>query len=118
MRAMKIVGIFGGIALVWLILVAVLHVNHTSLTAGDDFAFTRKGTRCDISKVVHQTWKTGKVHSRFREHIQSWILHNPEWEYKFWTNEDNRNLIVTKYPQYLEMYDNYPQNIQRADAIR
>jgi hypothetical protein len=28
---MKIVGIFGGIALVWLILVAVLHVNHTSL---------------------------------------------------------------------------------------
>jgi hypothetical protein len=114
----RIVGIFGAIALIWLLLVSVLHISHTSLADGNHFVFTRKGTGCDISKIIHQTWKTEKVHARFREHIRSWIQRNPGWEYKFWTNDDCRNLIETKYPKYLAMYDSYPQNIQRADAIR
>jgi mannosyltransferase OCH1-like enzyme len=41
-----------------------------------------------------------------------------EWEYRFWTNEDCRELVTTEFPQHLAMYDNYKSNIQRADAIR
>ena len=94
-----------------------MHFHHSSIHPLD-FTHPTSGSGCEISKIVHQTWKTGKVHSRFRKHIRSWVARNPGWEYKFWTNEDNRNLIATKYPAYLDMYDNYPKNIQRADAIR
>ena len=73
---------------------------------------------CKIPKIIHQTWKTGQVQAQFAARIKSWIRRNPDWEYRFWTNEDNRNLIATHYPEHLEMYDKYPQNIQRADAVR
>ena len=35
-----------------------------------------------------------------------------------WTNEKARDFMVAEYPWFLETYDNYPQPIQRADAIR
>jgi mannosyltransferase OCH1-like enzyme len=36
----------------------------------------------------------------------------------FWTDEKNRNLIATKYPWFLPVYDGYANGIQRADAVR
>eukprot|EP01052_Picozoa_sp_SAG31_P020854 SAG31_NODE_1586_length_7821_cov_3.086765_2_plen_123_part_00 len=54
----------------------------------------------------------------FEPRIQSWLRVNPGWEYRFWTDADNKELIKTKFPEYLEMYEWYPENIQRADAIR
>jgi mannosyltransferase OCH1-like enzyme len=47
-----------------------------------------------------------------------WKKHHPDWEYRLWTDEDNRNYIKTNYPEYLEIYDGYEYNIQRADIIR
>ena len=37
---------------------------------------------------------------------------------KLWTDEDNRNLIKTQYPEFLKIYDSYAFNINRADVIR
>ena len=42
----------------------------------------------------------------------------PGWEYHLWTDEMNREFVRTHYPDFLEKYDVYPKNIQRADAIR
>jgi len=36
----------------------------------------------------------------------------------FWTDEDIREFIRKFYPDFLELHDQYPYNIQRADMIR
>ena len=73
-----------------------------------------------IPKIIHQTWKTNKIpYSIYKKKwAESWKKYNPDWEYKLWTDEENRNLIAQIFPWFLETYDNYPTSIQRADAIR
>lgn len=36
----------------------------------------------------------------------------------FWTDMDNRNLIAEHFPWFLDVYDGFPHNIQRADCAR
>lgn len=74
----------------------------------------------NITKLIHQSWKTKNIpHSIYKkEWIDSWKQKNPGWEYKFWTDEDNRNLVKEFYPQYLELYDSYERPIAKADISR
>lgn len=73
----------------------------------------------EIRKMIHQTWKTDVVPDK-------WIaspnrckeLIAEGWEYKLWTDADNRALIERDFPWFLEKYDGYKYGIQRADAIR
>ena len=73
-----------------------------------------------IPKLIHQTWKVEKVPRRLYapRWIRSWKEHHPDWEYRLWTDEDNRNLVKEFYPWFLPIFDNYPEAINRADAIR
>ena len=43
---------------------------------------------------------------------------NPDWQWVFWSDEDNRELIKDAYPWFLPYYDSYEHPIQRADAVR
>jgi mannosyltransferase OCH1-like enzyme/GT2 family glycosyltransferase len=72
----------------------------------------------DHSRLIHQTWKTTQIPSKLSEFVETWRVHHPNWKSHLWTDDDNRNLIATHYPWFLETYDNYPHNIQRADAAR
>ena len=36
----------------------------------------------------------------------------------FWTDKDNRRLIADHFPWFLDVYDGFPRNIQRADCAR
>ncbi|MEW5319555.1 MAG: hypothetical protein WDW38_010700 [Sanguina aurantia] len=54
----------------------------------------------------------------FTEYVQSWKRHNPTWEYKLWTDEDNRALVATHYPEFLQAYDGFKHGIMRADFVR
>ncbi|QDT07304.1 Glycosyltransferase sugar-binding region containing DXD motif protein [Rubripirellula lacrimiformis] len=71
-----------------------------------------------IPKILHQTWKDDNVPEHFAECVQSWKTHHPDWQYRLWTDQDNRQLIADRYHWFLETYDRYPKAIQRADAIR
>lgn len=71
-----------------------------------------------IPKIIHLTWKTRSLPTRWKKIIDAWKLHNPDWRIMFWSDEDNRNYIKTHHPDFLEKFDSYPYNIQRADAIR
>lgn len=42
----------------------------------------------------------------------------PNWGYRLMTDEDNRQLVATYFPDFLPYYDAFPYPIQRADAIR
>lgn len=36
----------------------------------------------------------------------------------FWTDKENRRLIADHFPWFLDVYDSFPRNIQRADCAR
>jgi mannosyltransferase OCH1-like enzyme len=71
-----------------------------------------------IPKIVHLTWKTRQIPLKWKETALSWKKTNPDWKIKLWTDDDNRNYIADHYPDFLSIFDSYPHNIQRADAIR
>lgn len=69
-------------------------------------------------KYIFQTWKTKEVPDIWKTSQQSIINMNTDFEYKLYTDEDNRNFIESYFPFFLKTYDNFEYNIQRADAIR
>lgn len=71
-----------------------------------------------IPKIIHQTWKDENLPKTFQLLSQTWRSMLPEWEYHLWTDNMNREFVRTHYPEFLEKYNAYPKNIQRADAIR
>lgn len=73
-----------------------------------------------LTKIIHQTWKVNDIPYDIypKNWVDSWKKLNPGWDYKFWTDEDNRNLILKDYPQYLELYDSYERPIAKADIVR
>ena len=73
---------------------------------------------CRIPKIIHQTWKTKNIPSNWQSSHDSWKKYHPEWEYKLWTDDDNRKFIQDKFPWFLQTFDNFPYGIQRADVIR
>lgn len=55
---------------------------------------------------------------RFRAWRDSWLKHHPGWEYRLWTDEDNRRFIHDHYAWFLPIYDGYDEHIMRVDAVR
>ena len=43
---------------------------------------------------------------------------HPGWEYRLWTDAENRELVREHYPWLLDIYDGLPENIMRADMAR
>jgi len=54
----------------------------------------------------------------FSDYVASWKANHPDWEYRLWTDVDNRRFIGEHYSWFLEWYDAYPKPIQRADVVR
>ena len=75
---------------------------------------------CDskIPRIIHQSYRTRDLPGRWKMTPEKWKKMHPNWEYRFWTDEDNRELIRTRYPWFLPTYDGYTYGISRADAAR
>ncbi|MCX6849136.1 MAG: glycosyltransferase [Verrucomicrobia bacterium] len=71
-----------------------------------------------IPRIIHQPWKTRNLPPLMREFQESWFKHHPEWEYRLWTNEDNKRLIHEQYPQYAEVFRRFTPPIVKIDFIR
>ncbi|AMD20267.1 HDL477Wp [Eremothecium sinecaudum] len=71
-----------------------------------------------IPKIIHQTYKTADVPEEWREGQQRCKDLHPDYEYKFWTDEQGREFIKEQFPWFLKTFDSYRYPIQRADAIR
>ena len=48
----------------------------------------------DIAKVLHQTWKDSESPDVFSGYVDSWKANHPDWEYRLWTDVDNRRFIA------------------------
>ncbi|HAT18331.1 MAG TPA: hypothetical protein DCS76_11080, partial [Gemmatimonadetes bacterium] len=71
-----------------------------------------------IPRVIHQTWKDQDVPARFLDAQRSWQDAHPDWEYRFWTDEDLAALVRERAPELVPLYESYPEAIQRVDAAR
>mmetsp|Transcript_52484 Transcript_52484/g.94317 ORF Transcript_52484/g.94317 Transcript_52484/m.94317 type:complete len:515 (-) Transcript_52484:125-1669(-) len=71
-----------------------------------------------VPKIIHQTWKDKQLPPAFENWSKSWQECLPDWEFRLYTDEDNRNYIKQNFPEFLETYDNYDANIKRVDAVR
>jgi mannosyltransferase OCH1-like enzyme len=71
-----------------------------------------------IPKTIHQTWKTEDVPHYLQKLAEKWKKLHADWKYILWTDEMNRGFIKKEYPRFLPIYDAYPYNIQRVDAVR
>lgn len=71
-----------------------------------------------IPRIIHQTWRDAEPPPAMAALAQTWRAHHPDWQYRLWTDADNRALIARAAPEYLRLYDVYPEPIMRADAFR
>ena len=71
-----------------------------------------------IPKIIHQTWKTDNIPTKFLPFVNSWKTKNTDWQYMLWTDRDCKKFIKTNYPDFLKLYDAYDEQIKRIDAFR
>lgn len=70
-------------------------------------------------RVMFQTWKSKvSIPSNYARWSESFKQMNPDFEYFLWDDFDNRHFIEKYYPWFLPIYDAYPREIYRADAVR
>ncbi|TPX36195.1 hypothetical protein SmJEL517_g01498 [Synchytrium microbalum] len=55
---------------------------------------------------------------RFKTWSETCTLLHPDWEYRIWTDEENRQLVVDNAPWFVATYDAFPKNIMRVDSAR
>jgi len=71
-----------------------------------------------IPKIIHQVWIGDEIPEDYQESIESVKKHFSEWEYKLWLNDENRQFIKDNFKWFLDSYDKYEKDINRADAVR
>jgi len=69
-------------------------------------------------KTVHQIWTTHELPAQFKKFAESWKEYIPDWEYKLWSHQENRDFVAEFYPDFLAKYDSYPRDMQRVDAAK
>jgi hypothetical protein len=72
-----------------------------------------------IPKIIHQTYKTidnlPSVYSKCQDRIKE--LH-PDWEYRFWTDEDMYKEVRDSFPELYLVFMNLPRKILQIDVFR
>eukprot|EP00475_Leptophrys_vorax_P034117 TRINITY_DN5467_c0_g1_i6.p1 TRINITY_DN5467_c0_g1~~TRINITY_DN5467_c0_g1_i6.p1 ORF type:complete len:362 (+),score=72.64 TRINITY_DN5467_c0_g1_i6:1230-2315(+) len=134
---------FGGLGLLWMCWITV-QLAMSSASLGIELYSTSKvpttaqfpnnsslcpGTESfKIPKIIHQSWKSSDVlvysyadslHYDYKAWIQSWSKMNPDWQYVFWTDNDNRKLFE-KAPALFKYRETFRKltGINQADFSR
>jgi len=71
-----------------------------------------------IPKIIWQTMKTNQVPDFIKSYTDSWIEQNPEYEYRFYDDEDIINFLKKDFPEFLEGYQNLKYGASKADLWR
>jgi mannosyltransferase OCH1-like enzyme len=71
-----------------------------------------------IPRIIHQTWRDANLPEPFARLAETWRAHHPHWQWRLWTDTDNRAFVTERLPDMLALYDNYPHPIQRVDMVR
>ena len=73
-----------------------------------------------IPKIIHQLWsdKERPLPEHFLKMADTWKYDYPDWQYIYWNDHRMSSFILEHFPEYLDIYNRFPYNIQRWDAIR
>ncbi|KAK9372160.1 nucleotide-diphospho-sugar transferase [Lipomyces chichibuensis] len=71
-----------------------------------------------VPKLIHQSWSTQELPSKFETWSRSCREQNPDWQWVLWTDDDNLDLVKKHFPWFLEYYQKLPGEIYRADLVR
>ncbi|KFG81275.1 hypothetical protein MANI_024160 [Metarhizium anisopliae] len=73
-----------------------------------------------IPRIIHQIYKNKTIPEKWSEAHRSCREQNPpgNWTHFLWTDEKGRDFIRSFYSWFLPIYDSYPYNVQRFDALR
>ena len=71
-----------------------------------------------IPKIIIQTWKTNEISGKIGNLINKLKYNNPNFEYKFYTDDDIVEFIKTKYPEYYSTFISFEYTIQKIDFFR
>ena len=75
--------------------------------------------RGPFPRHIFQTWKSKtQVPEDYTRWSESVKIRNANFEHFLWDDFDNRQFIADYYPWFLAIYDAYPREIYRADAVR
>jgi mannosyltransferase OCH1-like enzyme len=67
-----------------------------------------------IPKIIHHIWLGSSFPEKYHALRDSWLKHNPGWEYKVWTDKDIEELdLINK-----EKYDNAQNYGEKSDIAR
>ncbi|MGO9828421.1 MAG: glycosyltransferase [Terriglobales bacterium] len=71
-----------------------------------------------IPKRIIQIGKSATLPLRNQALMKGVRLLNPEYEYLFFDNEQQREFVVREFPRHLSVFDSFPFIIQRCDFFR
>lgn len=71
-----------------------------------------------IPRILHQTWRNEALPPRFARWSQSWRHWHPDWDYRFYTDEDIRKIIRDRAPRWLPAFDSMTLPVLRIDFFR
>lgn len=71
-----------------------------------------------IPKIIHQTWKTETIPSKWIPLVNKVRNLNPDWEYRLWTDYDNDAFVKKEFPEFYDTFKGFSRGIMRADVIR
>lgn len=72
-----------------------------------------------IPRRLLQTWKSKTdLPANYAYWRSTFIEKNPDFTHDLWDDTDNRNFIVENFDWFLPIYDHYPAEIYRVDAVR
>ena len=81
---------------------------------------TASANQAGIPRILHQIWYQGEAQmpDKFRRFSQGWRANHPDWSFHLWNETTMRDFMAENYGWFLPVYDGYPFNIQRIDAVR
>lgn len=71
-------------------------------------------------KIIHQTWVDEDIPRNIykQEWQDSWKNMSPDWDYMFWTDEDNERLIRDEYPSFWDTFQKVDKGVVKSDLCR
>lgn len=71
-----------------------------------------------IPKIIHQTYKDKNLPNLFKENQSIIKKLHPDFEYKFYTDNDMYEFIKLEFPKYYNKFMNLPRKIMQIDMFR
>ena len=108
-----------------LLVIYPFYDTHLSLLFTDEWKNTQidvnvlnRNASLYIPRILHQTWKDTNIPDNWKEPYEMCQQNLRHYQRMLWTDAKAEAFIKDEYPWFLNTFQSYPFNIQRADAIR